>query len=82
MNHLPLNTPTSARSRVKFRPTIHIKQKCLKKGPKVMPEASKEELQEEEGKGEGESKTINEKQRKKLKELVLPNDSNVAKGNT
>ena len=78
MNHLPLITPTSARSRVKFRPRIHIKQKCLKKEPKVMPEASKEELQEE----EGESKTINEKQRKKLKELVLPNDSNVAKGNT
>jgi hypothetical protein len=43
-----------------------------------MPEASKEELQEE----ERESKTINEKHRKKLKELVLPNDSNVAKGNT
>jgi hypothetical protein len=43
-----------------------------------MPEANKEELQEE----EEESKTINEKQRKKLKELVLPNDSNVAKGNT
>jgi hypothetical protein len=45
-----------------------------------MPEANKEELQEEEE--EEESKTINEKQRKKLKELVLPNDSNVAKGNT
>lgn len=82
MNHLPLITPTSARSRVKFRPRIYIKQKCLKKEPKVMPEASKKELQEEEGKEEGESKTINEKQRKKLKELVLPNDSNVAKGNT
>ena len=78
MNHLPLFTPTSTRSRVKFRPRIHIKQKCLKKEPKVMPEANKEELQEE----EEESKTINEKQRKKLKELVLPNDSNVAKGNT
>ena len=78
MNHLPLITPTSARSRVKFRPRIYIKQKCLKKEPKVMPEASKEELQEE----ERESKTINEKHRKKLKELVLPNDSNVAKGNT
>jgi hypothetical protein len=46
-----------------------------------MPEANKEELREEEGEEE-ESKTINEKQRKKLKELVLPNDSNVAKGNT
>ena len=43
-----------------------------------MPEANKEELHE---KGQ-ESKTINEKHRKKLKELVLPNDSNVAKGNT
>jgi hypothetical protein len=41
-------------------------------------EANKEELQDE---GQ-ESKNINEKQRKKLKELVLPNDSNVAKGNT
>ena len=82
MNHLPLITPTSARSRVKFRPRIHIKQKCLKKEPKVMPEANKEELQEGEEEGEEESKTINEKQRKKLKELVLPNDSNVAKGNT
>lgn len=30
---------------------------------------------------EEESKTNNGKSRKKLKELVLPNDSNVAKGN-
>jgi hypothetical protein len=43
-----------------------------------VPEENKEELQEE---GQ-ESKNINEKRRKKLKELVLPNDSNVAKGNT
>jgi hypothetical protein len=41
-----------------------------------MPEADKEELEEEE------SKTMNEKRSKKLKKLVLPNDSNVAKGNT
>jgi hypothetical protein len=40
-----------------------------------MPEANKERLEEEE------SKTMNEKASKKLKELVLPNDSNVAKGN-
>lgn len=42
-----------------------------------MPEANKERLEEE----EEESKTMNEKASKKLKELVLPNDSNVAKGN-
>jgi hypothetical protein len=35
-----------------------------------------QQLQEEE-----ESKTMNGKSTKKLKELVLPNDSNVAKGN-
>jgi hypothetical protein len=40
-----------------------------------MPEADKEKLEEE-------SKTMNEKRSKKLKKLVLPNDSNVAKGNT
>ena len=41
-----------------------------------MPEANKEELQQE----KEESKTMNERGRKKLKKLVLPNDSNVAKG--
>jgi hypothetical protein len=39
-------------------------------------ENNKELSQQEE-----ESKTNNEKSSKKLKELVLPNDSNVAKGN-
>ena len=42
-----------------------------------MTEANKEELQQE----KEESKTMNERGRKKLKKLVLPNDSNVAKGN-
>ena len=42
-----------------------------------MPEANKEELQQE----KEESKTMNKKGRKKLKKLVLPNDSNIAKGN-
>lgn len=42
-----------------------------------MPEANKEDLQQE----KEESKTMNERGRKKLKKLVLPNDSNVAKGN-
>ena len=42
-----------------------------------MPEANKEELQQE----KEELKTMNERGRKKLKKLVLPNDSNVAKGN-
>jgi hypothetical protein len=42
-----------------------------------MPEANKEELQQE----KEESKTMNKRGRKKLKKLVLPNDSNVAKGN-
>ena len=41
-----------------------------------MPEANKEDLQQE----KEESKTMNERGRKKLKKLVLPNDSNVAKG--
>jgi hypothetical protein len=45
-----------------------------------MPEANKEELQQEKEEEE-ESKTMNERGRKKLKKLVLPNDSNVAKGN-
>jgi hypothetical protein len=39
---------------------------------------NKEELQQQE---EEELKTMNKKERKKLKDLVLPNDSNVAKGN-
>ena len=43
-----------------------------------MPEANKDELQQEK---EEEPKTIDEKDGKKLKKLVLPNDSNVAKGN-
>jgi hypothetical protein len=42
-----------------------------------MPEANKEELQQE----KEESKTMNKRGRKKLKKLVLPNDSNIAKGN-
>jgi hypothetical protein len=42
-------------------------------------ELSQQEQEEEEGKEE--SKTNNGKNSKKLKELVLPNDSNVAKGN-
>ena len=42
-----------------------------------MPEANKEELL----KKKEESKTMNERGRKKLRKLVLPNDSNVAKGN-
>lgn len=42
-------------------------------------ENSKELPQQEEEKEE--SKTNNGKSSKKLKELVLPNDSNVAKGN-
>jgi dephospho-CoA kinase len=37
--------------------------------------------QEQEEEGKEESKTNNGKNSKKLKELVLPNDSNVAKGN-
>jgi len=42
-----------------------------------MPETNKEELQQD----KEESKTTNKKSRKKLKKLVLPNDSNIAKGN-
>ena len=40
---------------------------------------NKEELQQQDE--EEELKTMNKKERKKLKDLVLPNDSNVAKGN-
>ena len=42
-----------------------------------MSEENNKELQEK----KEESKTMNGKSTKKLKELVLPNDSNVAKGN-
>jgi hypothetical protein len=61
---------------LKFKLIRYKKQKCLKKGAKAIPEADKEKL------GEEESKTMNEKRSKKLKKLILPNDSNVAKGNT
>ena len=44
-------------------------------------ENSKELPQQQEEEEKEESKTNNGKSRKKLKELVLPNDSNVAKGN-
>ncbi len=44
-------------------------------------ENNKELPQPEEKEEKEESKTNNGKSRKKLKELVLPNDSNVAKGN-
>ncbi|MCD6038070.1 MAG: hypothetical protein K0S67_1959 [Nitrososphaeraceae archaeon] len=44
-------------------------------------ENNKELSQQEEEKEKEESKTNNGKSSKKLKELVLPNDSNVAKGN-
>jgi hypothetical protein len=44
-----------------------------------MSEENNKELPQPEE--EEESKTNNGKNRKKLKELVLPNDSNVAKGN-
>jgi hypothetical protein len=44
-------------------------------------ENNKELSQQEEEEKEKESKTNNGKSSKKLKELVLPNDSNVAKGN-
>ena len=43
-----------------------------------MSEENNKELQQSQ---EEESKTMNGKSTKKLKELVLPNDSNVAKGN-
>ena len=45
-----------------------------------MSEENNKELPQPEEEKE-ESKTNNGKSRKKLKELVLPNDSNVAKGN-
>ncbi|MDQ3971036.1 MAG: hypothetical protein M3222_01675 [Thermoproteota archaeon] len=44
-----------------------------------MSEENNKELQQSQE--EEESKTMNGKSTKKLKELVLPNDSNVAKGN-
>lgn len=44
-------------------------------------ENSKELPQQQEEEEKEESKTNNGKSSKKLKELVLPNDSNVAKGN-
>jgi hypothetical protein len=47
-----------------------------------MSEENNKELQQsQEEEEEEESKTMNGKSTKKLKELVLPNDSNVAKGN-
>jgi hypothetical protein len=47
-----------------------------------MSEENNKELQQPRGEEQiEESKTINGKSSKKLKELVLPNDSNVAKGN-
>ena len=46
-----------------------------------MSEENNKELPKPEEEEKEESKTNNEKTRKKLKELVLPNDSNVAKGN-
>jgi hypothetical protein len=45
-----------------------------------MSEENNKELQRSQEEEE-ESKTMNGKSTKKLKELVLPNDSNVAKGN-
>ena len=45
-----------------------------------MSEENNKELQQPQEEKE-ESKTMNGKSTKKLKELVLPNDSNVAKGN-
>ena len=45
-----------------------------------MSEENNKELQQSQEEKE-ESKTMNGKSTKKLKELVLPNDSNVAKGN-
>ena len=44
-----------------------------------MSEENNKELQQSQE--EEEPKTMNGKSTKKLKELVLPNDSNVAKGN-
>ena len=47
-----------------------------------MSEENNKELQQPQEEEKEESKTmINGKSSKKLKELVLPNDSNVAKGN-
>ena len=46
-----------------------------------MSEENNKELPKPEEEEKEESKTNNRKTRKKLKELVLPNDSNVAKGN-
>jgi hypothetical protein len=45
-----------------------------------MSEENNKGLQQQQEEKE-ESKTMNGKSTKKLKELVLPNDSNVAKGN-
>jgi hypothetical protein len=45
-----------------------------------MSEENNKELQQSQEEEE-ESNTMNGKSTKKLKELVLPNDSNVAKGN-
>jgi hypothetical protein len=46
-----------------------------------MSEENNKELPKPEEEEKEESRTNNGKSRKKLKELVLPNDSNVAKGN-
>ena len=46
-----------------------------------MSEENNKELPQPEEEEKEESKSNNGKSRKKLKELVLPNDSNVAKGN-
>jgi hypothetical protein len=46
-----------------------------------MSEENNKELQQSQEEEEEESNTMNGKSTKKLKELVLPNDSNVAKGN-
>jgi protein subunit release factor A len=46
-----------------------------------MSEENNKELQQPQEEEKEESKTMNGKSTKKLKELVLPNDSNVAKGN-
>jgi protein subunit release factor A len=46
-----------------------------------MSEENNKELQQSQEEEKEESKTMNGKSTKKLKELVLPNDSNVAKGN-
>jgi hypothetical protein len=46
-----------------------------------MSEENNKELPQQPEEEKEESKTNDGKSRKKLKELVLPNDSNVAKGN-